>query len=233
MNAMQHARISAKRWGGEPEDYYALHAFIDSTKSLCSDARHRIMHTLWGIQSIVVPIFGHTLVNSAGKSIDIKDLCERDHLLVDYHQRFIPTLADFVGAIDTTLLPADFAKQIDQIHRQYIHDDRLRHIMLSPLALTGKVHSLLITHNSWFIYDILPLIQRTQTKTENNNPNLYSVAFNTNKLNHIPFDIPLSDMSLSPASFFNAMRFELWMDNGMAVPQSALQIDQLKQHVIH
>lgn len=48
MNAMQHARISAKRWGGEPEDYYEIHAFIDSTKSLCSDARHRVLHTLWG-----------------------------------------------------------------------------------------------------------------------------------------------------------------------------------------
>jgi len=56
MNAMQHARISAKRWGGEPEDYYEIHAFIDSTKSLCSDARHRVLHTLWGINSVVVPI---------------------------------------------------------------------------------------------------------------------------------------------------------------------------------
>ena len=100
MNAMQHARISAKRWGGEAEDYYEVHSFIDSTKSLCSDARHRILHTLWGVNSVVVPIYGHSLLNSAGKSVDLKDLCERDHLLVDYQQRFIPTLADFVRAID-------------------------------------------------------------------------------------------------------------------------------------
>lgn len=51
MNAMQHARISAKRWGGEAEDYYEIHNFIDSTKILCSDARHRILHTLWGGES--------------------------------------------------------------------------------------------------------------------------------------------------------------------------------------
>lgn len=107
MNAMQHARISAKRWGGEPEDDYELHAFIDSTKSLCSDARHRILYTLWGINSVLVPVW-HSLQNNADKSIDIKDLCERDHLLVDYQQRFIPTLNDFVNAIDARQLPKNF-----------------------------------------------------------------------------------------------------------------------------
>ena len=115
MNAMQHARISAKRWGGEAEDYYEVHSFIDSTKSLCSDARHRILHTLWGVNSVVVPIYGHSLLNSAGKSVDLKDLCERDHLLVDYQQRFIPTLADFVRAIDPARLPVGFEQKIEKI----------------------------------------------------------------------------------------------------------------------
>lgn len=225
MNAMQHARISAKRWGGEAEDYYALHAFIDSTKSLCSDARHRILHTLWGIQSVVVPVFGHSLVNSAGKSIDIKDLCERDHLLVDYQQRFIPTLNDFVAAIDATLLPADFAKQIDWIHSHYIHDESTRHLMLSPLALTGKLHSLLITHNSWFLYDILPRIKQHTTQ----NPSQQTLQSPSKNLDHTP----LNNIDISPAHFFNAMRFELWMDNGMAIPHSAYHLNQLKQQVIH
>ncbi|MEG2695783.1 MAG: hypothetical protein RR966_15180, partial [Acinetobacter sp.] len=182
MNAMQHARISAKRWGGEPEDYYEIHRFIDSTKSLCSDARHRILHTLWGVNSVVVPVFGHSLQNSAGKSIDIKDLCERDHLLVDYQQRFIPTLNDFVNAIDATQLPKNFEQQLEQLHQYYLQDKTLSQLMLSPLALTGKLHSLLLTHNSWFIYDILPRIGQL--------PKLENILY-------------------SPADFFNAMRFEL------------------------
>ncbi|WP_089605234.1 DUF6915 family protein [Acinetobacter piscicola] len=202
MNAMQHARISAKRWGREPEDYYEIHRFIDSTKSLCSDARHRILHTLWGVNSVVVPVFGHSLQNSAGKSIDIKDLCERDHLLVDYQQRFIPTLNDFVNAIDATQLPKNFEQQLEQLHQYYLQDKTLSQLMLSPLALTGKLHSLLLTHNNWFIYDILPRIGQL--------PKLENILY-------------------SPADFFNAMRFELWMDNGMAIPLSAQALHQRKQ----
>lgn len=203
MNAFQHARISAKRWGGEPEDYYELHEFIDSTKSLCSDARHRILHTLWGVRSVVVPVFGHSLHNSAGKQIDIKDLCERDHLLVDYQQRFIPTLQDFVAAIDPQQLPNDFARRIEYIHGNYINNAEISQIMLSPLALTGKLHSLLITHNSWFIYDILPRMQK-----------------------NFP---ALANIDIAPSLFFNAMHFELWMDNGMSIPDSARALHQVKQ----
>lgn len=199
---MQHARISAKRWGGEAEDYYQIHAFIDSTKSLCSDARHRILHTLWGVNSVVIPVFGHSLQNSAGKSIDIKDLCERDHLLVDYQQCFIPTLNDFVNAIDAKHLPKNFEQQLEQLHQYYLQDKALSQLMLSPLALTGKLHSLLITHNSWFIYDILP------------------------RIGELP---PLENIVYSPADFFNAMHFELWMDNGMAIPLSAQGLYQRKQ----
>ncbi|MDI1225828.1 MULTISPECIES: DUF6915 family protein [Acinetobacter] len=202
MNAMQHARISAKRWGGEAEDYYQIHGFIDSTKSLCSDARHRILHTLWGVNSVVIPVFGDSLQNSAGKSIDIKDLCERDHLLVDYQQRFIPTLNDFVNAIDAKHLPKNFEQQLEQLHQYYLQDKALSQLMLSPLALTGKLHSLLITHNSWFIYDILP------------------------RIGELP---PLENIVYSPADFFNAMHFELWMDNGMAIPLSAQGLYQRKQ----
>jgi hypothetical protein len=204
MNAMQHARISAKRWGGEAEDYYEVHRFIDSTKSLCSDARHRILHTLWGVNSVVVPIYGHSLLNSAGKAVDLKDLCERDHLLVDYQQRFIPTLADFVRAIDQARLPVGFEQKIEKIHQYYSDQPQLSQILLSPLALTGKLHSLLLTHSSWFIYEILPRMG-------------YPIG-------------SLVDLDGAPEDFFNAMQFELWMDNGMAVPASAQALNQIKHN---
>lgn len=204
MNAMQHARISAKRWGGEAEDYYEVHRFIDSTKSLCSDARHRILHTLWGVNSVVVPIYGHSLLNSAGKAVDLKDLCERDHLLVDYQQRFIPTLADFVRAIDQARLPVGFEQKIEKIHQYYSDQPQLSRILLSPLALTGKLHSLLLTHSSWFIYEILPRMG-------------YPIS-------------SLVDQGCAPEDFFNAMQFELWMDNGMAVPASAQALNQIKHN---
>lgn len=202
MNAMQHARISAKRWGGEAEDYYEIHNFIDSTKILCCDARHRILHTLWGVSQVVVPIFGHSIQNSAGKSIDVKDLCERDHLLVDYQQRFIPTLHDFVDSIDPQQLPAHFAIQIEQLHEQYINNPEISKLLLSPLNITGKLESLLLTHNSWFLGEILP-----------------QMGYGT---------FSLQPIGLTPADFFNAMHFELWMDNGMVLPKSAQALQQRK-----
>lgn len=198
MNAVKHCQISVKRWGGVEADYLELHAFIDHTKSLCADARHRILHTHWALNYLVVPIFGHTLINADGKAVDVKDMCERDHLLVDYHNKFIPTLGDFVAAIDDDALPAGFAKKVDGFHTDYVRDQAISQLMLSPLSCTGRLKSLLITHNSWFINSILPKV------------------FGSSAI--------VDDFSLTPSNLFNAMRFELWMDNGVGFPSSALAL---------
>ena len=194
MNAIQHCRISQKRWGGQLEDYYAIHDFIDCTKELCPDARHRIFHTMWAVKNIIVPVFGHTLINSDGKSVDIKDMCERDHLLVDFHNKYIPTLGDFVAAIEEVDIK-NFGQRIEKFHQDYVQDSQISALMLSPLAATGQLKSLLITHNSWFINVIVSKVFKTQPIIAN-------------------FDI-------SPSTFFNEMRFELWMDNGLVPPPSA------------
>lgn len=195
MNAVKHAEISVKRWGGTIADYYPIHHFMDSTKELCSDNRHRILHTLWGVRQVIIPIFGHTLINSDQKKINVKDLCEGDHILPDYRNRFIPTLGDFVRSIDETLLPIDYLNRIENLHQQYAHLPKVAELLLSPMAQTGKMSSLLLTHNSWFINFILPKIFKTPIK--------------------------LQSVALSPADFFNAMKFEMWMDNGAAIPVSA------------
>ena len=36
------------------------------------------------------------------------------------------------------------------------------------------------------------------------------------------------EFDITPAMFFNPMRFELWMDNGMVVPPSAMKLQELK-----
>ncbi|NBD31917.1 MAG: hypothetical protein GVY17_02810 [Cyanobacteria bacterium] len=112
MNPIRHCCISRGRWGGQEKDYYPIHEFIDSTKELCSDCRHRILHTHWGINQIVIPIFGQTLINSDGKAVDVKDMCERDHLLADYDNQFIPTLSELKNSFDgktARLMPRDRA----------------------------------------------------------------------------------------------------------------------------
>jgi hypothetical protein len=201
MEISHHTRLSQKRWGGKPEDYLEIHRLIDSTKVLCSDNRHRIFHTHWAVKEVVVPIFGETFINQAGNSVDVKALCEKDHLLVDYNHRFIPTLADFVNAMDDIPM-AGLAKRLETFHVEFVKNSEFSTFLLSPLAVTGKLKSLLITHKSWFMNHILPKLGNAQ---------------------------PLwVDFDITPALFFDAMRFELWMDNGFEVPNSAVHLANLQ-----
>lgn len=140
MNSIKHAQISARRRGGIPEDYINIHQFIDSIKNLCSDNRHRIFHTMWAINEIVLPIFGHQIINSDGREVDVKDLCEKDHLLVDFRHRFIPTLSDFVDAMNVEVTSSQ-RQAIENVHNFYTNNSRystdISRLLLSPLALTG------------------------------------------------------------------------------------------------
>ena len=206
MNPVTHCRISCHRWGGREEDYYAIHQFIDSTKELCSDYRHRILHTHWSINNIIIPIFGHTLINSDGKAVDVKDMCERDHLLADYGNQFIPTLGDFISAIEIIDI-SGFEKKVETFHVTFAQKTAISELMLSPLAITGQLKSLLLTHNSWFINKILPAIFGSQ-----------------------PI---IRDFSIEPSFFFNAMRIESWMDNGLTFPASAQNLRKLKVSLKH
>lgn len=194
MNAYVHSEISVKKRGGKVEDYLPIHDFMDSTKELCSDNRHRILHTMWGIKRIVIPIFGHSFTNSDGKRVNVKDICEQDHILPDYRNRFIPTLSDFVEAMDSS---EQDLQMIAAFYEQYKDDKEVSELLISPLNNTGQIKSLLITHNSWFVNEIVPKI------------------FDRN--------ISLQSFSIAPSALFSRMNFELWMDNGFAFPKSAIK----------
>lgn len=56
-----HARSSARRYGGEPEDYLPIHDLMDSSKAAFPDNRHRALtHNSWFF-FIVEKIFGHEI----------------------------------------------------------------------------------------------------------------------------------------------------------------------------
>ena len=191
MNSVIHSQISVRKRGGIIDDYLRIHDFIDSTKEICSDNRHRILHTMWGIKRVIIPIFGHTIVNCAGKAISVKDLCEQDHILPDYQNRFIPTLSDFVNSInDQEVVHYDF----NEFAKSYVDDPELMELLLSPLSITGLKKSLLITHNSWFINEIVPKVLNRK--------------------------IEIKDFNISPGDLFNNMHYKLWMDNGSSYPES-------------
>jgi hypothetical protein len=197
LNAYKHAEISVKKRGGQVEDYYKIHEFIDCTKSICSDNRHRILHTMWGVNYIVIPIFGHTIINSDNKKVNVKDLCEQDHILPDYHNRFIPTLNDFVEAIEFDI-DIEWKQKIEKCFKIYKEDREMANLLLSPLNITGSIKSLVLTHNSWFLNFIIPKILQKEFE--------------------------LREFEISISEIFNIMKFELWMDNGVDIPNSCKNI---------
>lgn len=56
-----HAQSSARRYGGVPDDYIEIHDFMDSSKAVFPDNRHRALtHHSWFI-FVVEKCFGHEI----------------------------------------------------------------------------------------------------------------------------------------------------------------------------
>jgi hypothetical protein len=91
--ALIHARSSARRWGGKPEDYLPIHEKIDSSKSAHAEVTHRcVFHSAFGIY-VIEDIFGRTLTNSDGKEVFVRDVAEQ-HVLEDLG--WVPSLSDWL-----------------------------------------------------------------------------------------------------------------------------------------
>lgn len=95
-----HAEASAKKYGGKPEDYIAIHNLMDSSKGTIADSRHRALtHNAWFVGTILEKIFGVTLKNSDGMTVSVRDIGEQ-HVLEDYRMRFIPSAQDFLQEME-------------------------------------------------------------------------------------------------------------------------------------
>lgn len=93
MKPVIHAKNSAHKYGGKPDDYMPIHDFIDSSKSAHASVKHRaVLHSSFGIY-ICERVFGHGVTNSDGKVIQVRDIAE-DHVLEDLGT--IPSLDDWL-----------------------------------------------------------------------------------------------------------------------------------------
>jgi len=91
-----HGRVSVKKWGGKPEDYQAIHDFIDSSKAAHPDMRHRaILHSAFGI-FITERVFGINITNSDGRLVSVRDVAEQ-HVIDDMGR--IPTVQDYLDGM--------------------------------------------------------------------------------------------------------------------------------------
>lgn len=105
-----HAKISANKFGGNPEDYIEIHNWFDQTKAHIPDSRHRlVLHNSFGIY-LAEQQFGTfvqksngtfirtpIIKNSDGKDISVRDIAEQ-HVLDDLGH--IPTLDECIQVVE-------------------------------------------------------------------------------------------------------------------------------------
>ncbi len=93
---IDHANGSVRKWGGVIDDYIAIHEFMDSSKIVLPDNRHRALtHNGWFITVVLPAVFGDSIRNSIGRDVAVIDIGEQ-HCFEDFKGRFIPTAQDFL-----------------------------------------------------------------------------------------------------------------------------------------
>ena len=93
-----HALSSARKFGGKPEDYEPVHTFLDSSKGVIADNRHRALtHNSWFLSVVLERVFGVTFQNSDGKTISTRDIGEQ-HVFEDLG--FIPSGQDYLAEVE-------------------------------------------------------------------------------------------------------------------------------------
>lgn len=90
---LKHAEISAKKFGGKPDDYIGIHNWFDESKAHIADFRHRALrHHSAGI-FLAEKIFGLAIINSDGKQVPVRYIAEQ-HVTDDLGR--IPTVQDWI-----------------------------------------------------------------------------------------------------------------------------------------
>ena len=91
-----HAQSSARKYGGVPSDYQAIHDWFDESKMIVADFRHRALrHHAEGC-FMAERVFGTTITNSDGRQVPTRFIAEQ-HVREDLG--FVPGFADWVKHI--------------------------------------------------------------------------------------------------------------------------------------
>jgi hypothetical protein len=98
-----HAKSSAKKFGGIPEDYIKIHEWFDQTKSWYGHSMHRVFrHHSEGIFECE-KIFGPQFTNSDGKIVYTRYIGEQ-HVKEDCNN-YIPSAKEWIVALEKNERP--------------------------------------------------------------------------------------------------------------------------------
>ena len=142
MNIWNHCRLSVRKFGGQPLDYFAIHKFMDSSKLFFYNPRHRLLlHHCWGIE-LAVQKFGDLLVNSDAATILVRDVAAA-HCQEDLNGQ-VPTLAQWLAGNEALgeLLPDPPA----------FEDAALQQLVLAPWHRAQCRAALLLTCSNFGVY---------------------------------------------------------------------------------
>jgi uncharacterized protein DUF6915 len=223
MKPLQHARITAHRYGGEWQDWIAIHDWIDRSKMIFPSMQHRmLLHSDFG-EWLAVRIHGEKIVAEDGTIISTRDLFH-DHQAEDLGR--VVTLAEWLREIDTDYWTRRRRppRQLEQIREEPaeglaarwggVPDDYLALIDFfgrpCEFAPDNPDAAAMITHNSFGIFLAEELLGTVIDITETNNSPLFPHVISTRSAAE---DLVYARIgSIPPAGNLAARtRLKLWM----------------------
>lgn len=97
MTPFEHAVLSVRDFGGTTSDYLKLHEYLDQTKFMLPDWRHRMfLHNTLGI-TLCEQQFGASITNSNNVEISVREIA-RKHITQDLNGK-VPTLQEWVDGL--------------------------------------------------------------------------------------------------------------------------------------
>jgi hypothetical protein len=223
MKPLQHARITAHRYGGEWQDWIALHDWIDRSKAIFPSMQHRMfIHSDFG-EWLAIRFHGESISAKDGAVISTRDLF-RDHQVEDLGR--VVTLAEWLHEVD-----ADYwarrrkpPRQLEQIREEPAEGlaTRWGGVLNNYLALIDFFDkprefapdnpdaAALITHNSFGIFLAEELLGTVITLTETNGQSQFPQIISTRSAAE---DLVYARIgSIPPAGNLAAQtRLRLWM----------------------
>lgn len=165
MKPLEHARITARRYGGRWTDWIHIHNWYDSSKAHFAGVQHRIfLHSDFGLW-LADSIFGSTLSAADGTQVPTRAI-SIDHQTEDLGR--IVTLREWLGCVRSELsdkqrspkphLAAIRENPVTELARKWggeaEHYRRLVEFFDKPCELAPEHGALaaLITHNSFGIF---------------------------------------------------------------------------------
>jgi hypothetical protein len=223
MKPLQHARITTYRYGGEWQDWIAIHDWIDRSKAIFPSMQHRMfLHSDFG-EWLAIRIHGDAIMSKSGTVVSTRDLF-RDHQVEDLGR--VVTLAEWLSEIDSDCWTRrrKAPRHLEQVREEPaeglaarwggVPDDYLALIGFfdkpSEFAPDRSDAAAMITHNSFGIFLAEELLGTVITLTDTNDsrqvPQLISTRSAAEDLVYARIG------SISPAGNLAAhTRLRLWM----------------------